>query len=1020
MQYMEGLLNALLRSTVFGVFLYQENGKIILSNQTFRDFIGYSQEELSNLRADDIVADEYKSAVGNIIERRIRGEIFSVEQFKHAHKTKDGFIKPTLIFAYTVIYNEKPAGLVLVIDDSKRQAAENLFLSLKSINQLITGTSDENELFSGICRIIGDKPGFSLAAVGTADEKTRLIKFSHLYSNFGETLETLNALRISVDGSVPEGRGTIGEAYRSGNIISINDSRTDPRLKPWRDELLRRNIYSTCAIPIRKNNKIKFILLIESRNPGSFKDEFFDVLKELQSDLSFALKHIGQNLKIESMNGLYAGLSRVNEIIVRASSEEELFSDICNQLIENGLFLDALILLFDDNLNVKAEYHYTGSDYADFLKGQKFDSQDKRNGPSATSFLLNKIVINNNTALNARIGPWRQELVKRGYLSSATIPIVKKGKPIGSLALYGGKQKFFAMETFRLLAEMKNDISFALDKIEDAKWHSMISSALNSGSDFAIITDRYFKIIYANESAFRILDYSQEELLGTSYSKVFEGCPGKPGFIDKFMDIAIFGGTITDFFTYRTKNGSIVRSLVTIMPFKSGDSIDYYVSVGKDITHEIEVEKTMERLVHYDTVTGLPNKKMLLEKMDLFMAEASRLTVKSAALIIINPVNFSFINHTFGLETGNKIMMEIAGRIRSAVKHYDILAKWESDKFAVFFKNLKENEDMLQITERLIGILGAVYILEDKKLGLSFNAGVSFYPRDSDNPQDIANKAESALYNAKAGGENTIRFFKKEFEDYARNKVELRNELKEALANKEFVIYYQPYFDTFSGAIKGAEALLRWKKQGKIIPPMQFIPFLEQSGLITNVEEWIFMEIASGIKQRMENKHKVVPVSMNISPVSFRNPGIKEKIVKAFADKNVEHSFINFEVVERTFMEDINRSADLLHYLKTQGFGLSIDDFGTGYSSLSYLVDLPFDFLKVDISFIRRLTVDQQSAYLVETIIYLSKRLGLKSVAEGVETKEQWMMLKEMGCDYVQGFFFSKPVEYESFIKFLD
>ena len=281
-------------------------------------------------------------------------------------------------------------------------------------------------------------------------------------------------------------------------------------------------------------------------------------------------------------------------------------------------------------------------------------------------------------------------------------------------------------------------------------------------------------------------------------------------------------------------------------------------------------------------------------------------------------------------------------------------------------------------------------------------------------------KAESALLNSRLKGENTVGFFKKEFEESARKKVDLRNGLNEAMAKNQFVLHYQPYFDIKTGSIKGAEALLRWQRDGILTPPMEFIPFLEQSGMITKVENWIFGEVASKIKIWSDGGLNVVPVSVNISPASFGDPHIKENIEAALGKNGVEPDLFNFEIVERTFIDNLEYSGRLLNDLKEKGFGLSIDDFGTGYSSLSYLAELPFDYLKIDISFVRKMLLDKHSRYIVETIIYLSKKLNMKSIAEGVEAEEQLELLKELGCDYIQGFLLSEPLEETKFEKLLE
>ena len=856
----DGFIDALFGSKTIGVFIYQDGCRIVNSNKTFREFIGYSEEELSRLTPYDIITDEYKSAVKKLAERRINGEVFAAEQITHMHITKEGVLKPTVIFAYTISYNGKPAGLVLVLDVSKQKMYDGLFLSFRALQTM------------------------------------------------------------------------------------------------------------------------------------------------------------------------YATLSEVNQLIVRAKDENILFSDICERIVRRGLFVNAFIILFGPGLNIKVSFSYEKSDYLDYLK-RRLNTPEAKKGPLITSFLNSKIIINNDTLKNPLMLTWREEQAKRGYLSSAAVPIIKKGKTFGVLSLYAAEKGFFKRDTYNLLKGMMMDINYALDKIEDEKWHSMIRTALNSGSDFAVILDKYFNILYVNESAYKIFGYTANELAGEHYSKIFEGGSGKKTLAEKFLATIVSGEILTDIFTYKTKDGGDIYCYTTITPFNSaaasdgtgtGD-IEYYITTGKDITGEIKAEETMEQLMHFDPLTGLPNKKMLKEKIDGFIKDSGFSDEPSScALAIINPVNFSLINHTLGFETGNKIIVEMSNKIKNIIKSYDILARWEADKFAVFLKRLKFDEDALHIVDRILAVLSEPYMPDGgKKINISFNAGISLYPKDAGASQDMFDKAESALLNSRLKGENTVGFFKKEFEESARKKVELRNGLNEAMAKNQFVLHYQPYFDIKTGSIKGAEALLRWQRDGILTPPMEFIPFLEQSGMITKVENWIFGEVASKIKIWSDRGLNVVPVSVNISPASFGDPHIKDDIEAALGKNGIAPDLFNFEIVERTFIDNLEYSGRLLNYLKEKGFGLSIDDFGTGYSSLSYLAELPFDYLKIDISFVRKMLLDKHSRYIVETIIYLSKKLNMKSIAEGVEAEEQLELLKELGCDYIQGFLLSKPLEETKFEKLL-
>ncbi len=856
-----GFVDALFHSKMIGVFIYQDNCRIVRSNETFREFIGYSEEELSRLTPYDIITGEYRHEVKKFAERRIKGEVFAAEQITYMHITKEGVFKPTIIFAYTVSYKGKPAGLVMVTDVSKQKMYDGLFLSFRSLQMM------------------------------------------------------------------------------------------------------------------------------------------------------------------------YAVLSEVNQLIIRAKNENSLFLEISNGIVRKGLFVNAFIILLDQDLNIKSFFSYEKSDYPDYLK-QHLNKPEAKKGPLITSFLKSKIIINSDTLKNPSMLPWREEQVKRGYLSSAAVPVIKKGKTIGVLSLYAAEKGFFKRNIYNLLKEMMVNINYALDKIEDEKWHSMIRSALNSGSDFAIISDKHFNILYVNESAYKIFGYTADELMDEHFSKILKGGSGKKTFAQKFFDAIVYGKILTDIFTYKAKDGNDVYCYTTVAPFSAGVGalggardvdIEYYIMTGKDITGEIKAEETMEMLIYFDPLTGLPNKKMLKKKIDEFIKDAGYSgALPSCALAIINPVNFSLINHTFGFETGNKIIIEMSNKIKSIIKSSDIPARWDADKFAVFLKRLAFEEDALNIVGRILNALSEPYVPDGKnKINISFNAGISLYPKDAGTSQDIFDKAESALLNAMSKGENAVGFFKKEFEESARKKVELRNGLNEAMEKNQFILYYQPYFDIKTGSIKGAEALLRWLRNGRPMPPMEFIPFLEQSGMITKVENWILGEVASKIKTWSDMGLNVVPVSVNISPASFGDPHIKDNIEAVLGKNGVEPGLFNFEIVERTFIDNLEYSGRLLHDLKEKGFGLSIDDFGTGYSSLSYLTNLPFDTIKIDISFVSKMLSDTNFRYIVETIIYLSKKLNMKSIAEGVETEEQLELLKKLGCDYIQGFLLSRPLEEEKFEKLL-
>lgn len=981
----EEIIKALLSSSVLGVFLYRDDGKIALSNEAFRDFIGYSESELRDLYPQDLVADEYKSAVKKLVKRRLSGELFVAEQMSHIHKTKAGFLKPTIVFACTIDYGGRPAGFAIVLDVSKQKAYEKRFAALEEINRIIILDKNVNT------RLLSEALEQSSEWFIIADERGNII-------HANKAVEHISGYKIN---------DIIGKNLR----IFKSGLHNKEFYQALRNAIFKGKIFRSVITNRDKKGNLFYLdtVIVPVKIDGNAL-RFVDISRNITNEIK-------QQKKIESTSLLYATLSEINQLIVRAKNESDLLLDVCNKIVDKGLFKDAWVGIFDKDKVLKHTFAYAKSDYIDYIKSA-LNTPDAKQGPSLSSFLQTKIVINNDTANNPIMAPWKNELLKRGYLSSASIPIIKKGKTIGSLNFYSEKRGIFDKDTYKLLKEIMIDLHYALDKIEDEKWSAMVSKALDSGSDFVIITDKYFKLLYLNGSAYKIFGYSADELKGKYYRTLFLGGIGKNDFAKKFRDTLLSDKILTDMFTYKTKDGKTIYGYTDIIPFKVGKYTEYYIVVGKDMTQELIAEETMYKLFYFDILTGLPNRKFIRDKMEAFFQRDKDKNLV-CALAIINPVNFSLINQTLGFEIGNKIMVKIFDRIKGQVKDYDIIAKLEADKFAVFLKNIRYKEDAIVIVDKILGFLDETYTVNDKHVDISFNAGISFYPKDARQPRDILSKAEAALLNVRAKGENVVGCFKKEFEEYARKKIELRNSLKEAIKKKEFILHYQPCFGTQTGIIRGAEALLRWKRHGKIIPPMEFIPFLEQSGMIAEVENWIMDEVASKIRMWLDQGLTVVPISMNISPISFKGKYLKENIIKALKKYDVDPKFFALEMVERTFIEDSEYSNALLKSLKKIGIQLLIDDFGTGYSSLSYLADFPFDNLKIDISFIKKMLVDKHSRYITEAVVYLSQKLNIKSVAEGVETEEQLSFLKSIGCDCIQGFLLSKPLDEGSFAKIL-
>jgi diguanylate cyclase (GGDEF)-like protein/PAS domain S-box-containing protein len=521
--------------------------------------------------------------------------------------------------------------------------------------------------------------------------------------------------------------------------------------------------------------------------------------------------------------------------------------------------------------------------------------------------------------------------------------------------------------------------------------------------------DKNFNIVYVNEAVEKITGFKKDEVIGKHHS-IFSSKTHSKEFATNFYETLKSGKIFSDILTYKTKSGSFFNALVSIVPFIENNQIQYYVSIAKDISKEKSLYEKINYLTNFDMITGLPKRQAFLDYIERFVKRAE-IENKIGAVAVINPINFGNINKAYGFEFGNQILQAIANRLGKTIRQIDIVAKLESDKFAVLIKDLSFEEDSLVLMVNIIKVLSDDYNINGNTVKLSFNAGISLYPKDSKNSKTLLEKAEIAVADAKEKGEGALGFYREEVEASAKERLYLRYNLTKALTNKEFLIYYQPYFDIKSKKIIGAESLLRWKKGNKIIPPLEFIPFLEETGLILDVEDWIKNEVVNDISTR---KHKI-PISINISPLSFKRRHFIDEIVSIIQSSSVDPSLIILEMVERTFIENLSYYKVLFNELKSHNIKLALDDFGTGYSSLSYLSELPFDYIKIDISFVKKMLFDAKAKSIIETIIYLSNNLGIKTIAEGVETTEQLSMLEKLGCDTAQGFLLSMPLPKEDF-----
>jgi diguanylate cyclase (GGDEF)-like protein/PAS domain S-box-containing protein len=466
---------------------------------------------------------------------------------------------------------------------------------------------------------------------------------------------------------------------------------------------------------------------------------------------------------------------------------------------------------------------------------------------------------------------------------------------------------------------------------------------------------------------------------------------------------------------YLRLDGSRVSVETTAVTVSFQDRDAHLVFV-RDITERKRSEEKLRYLAYYDSLTGLPNRNLFLENIDQEIAEAKD-SSNSLAIVITDINKFKSIYDLYGSAVGDRVLKEVAERLSAAIRKGDFAAHLGNDEFGIACIGLTDTDDIIML-DKIIKEVSYPLNIHGDEIILTFSTGISLYPHDGENASELLKAAGLALSTAKKEGRKTCQFYTKEMNVEASEKMLLEKQLMKAIIDKEFILYYQPYWDITTKKMVGMEALVRWQSKDKgLVPPGKFIPVLEDTGMIIEVGEWILREAMRQVKEWQNNGYPVVPVSVNMSLVQFRQKDLTAMVKRIMKDRGYYPSLLTLEITESAFMQDIEFTKSVLTAMKEIGCSVSIDDFGTGYSSLAYLKRLPVDNLKIDISFIREMVKDPDSASIVVAIINMAHTLNLKTIAEGVETEEQWNFLRLLRCDMGQGFYLSKPLPAEDVEK---
>ncbi len=532
--------------------------------------------------------------------------------------------------------------------------------------------------------------------------------------------------------------------------------------------------------------------------------------------------------------------------------------------------------------------------------------------------------------------------------------------------------------------------------------------------------DRDANIVSFNSFATEQTGYKEKEVIGKNFVDIFIPDSYKDRTKEQVITTFQTGKiALRSSFPIVCKNGvkKIIHWSVTVQN-KSKDRSKSLILSGIRANEKLSIQENLEYLANYDTLTDLPNKNLLYERMRSAINKATYLN-KNMVTMFLNINNFKSINHTLGYSAGDALLKSVAKRLYSKLRDYDTIARFNGDEFVIIFENVSCELVAGTLANRVMELFAKPFKVDENEIFLNVNAGISFFPSDGNDVKTLLKHANLAMLKTK-NTLNTYRFFKPQMSEEITRKVTLENSLRQAIENDEFVIQYQPIVDISDNTICGAEALIRWDHPKlKMIPPLDFIPIAEDSGLIQKIGQLILKKATNQMKNWHDQGYDNLKISINISGVQLLQSSFLDSVKTILKESKLKPEFLELELTESVLVQNINLASTLLKKIKDEKISIAIDDFGTGYSSLSYLVNLPIDSLKIDQSFIKN-TKDNKNKAIVSTIIAMAKALNLNIIAEGVEKKEQFEYLKRQNCDMIQGYYFSKPLdanEFEELIK---
>jgi diguanylate cyclase (GGDEF)-like protein/PAS domain S-box-containing protein len=736
----------------------------------------------------------------------------------------------------------------------------------------------------------------------------------------------------------------------------------------------------------------------------------------------------------ERVNRALRLLTAVTRAARRATDIAALRAEICDIVIGVGGYCLAWIGGADDGPDRRVlPLARAGKDVAYLDRVVvTWDEAPTGQGPVGTAIRTGEAVVIRDLLSDPRFAPWRAPALDHGFRSVAAFPLSLDGQVRGAMALYSASTDAFHPEECSLLADLADEVSFAINALRAATSRQEAETALrrseaslaraqriaNVGSwewdlrsNKVVWSDQTFNLFGLDPAD---VEPSQDLLLAFAHP---EDRPELARLLEQIRCSQVSAARMTFRVWHEDQSIRWLQMLAELEFHDCGP--DRIVGVLQDITERVRFEQRLEQLATHDALTGLPNRYLLSDRIEQALAHA-RHSSRMVAVAFVDLDRFKIVNDSLGHNAGDQLLKEVAARLVSCLREGDTVARQGGDEFVVVMTGLAKPEDASLVSQKMLEALAPPVIIAGQEVSPEASIGIAVYPRDGRTQQTLMMNADKAMYGAKQAGRNQYRFYDTEMNRAAAVWLEVGASLNRALERSEFVLHYQPKVDFRSGAITGVEALLRWHSQVLgMVSPAKFIPLLEESSRIIQVGEWVLAEACRQGRRWLEQGLPALRIAVNLSPRQFQQHDLAARVRKILDETRFPAANLELEITESMVAHNVERAISLLDELRAMGLHLSIDDFGTGYSSLNSLKRFPVSCLKIDRSFVEDVPNDPDDVAITRAVILLGHSMGLSVVAEGVETEAQRRFLFDAGCDAMQGFLLARPMPADDLADFV-